>query len=152
MMKIQFLISLNFIIPVVFLFPQQSELFLTWLSTAPHQYLLDIRILKKKENLNSEGDIIGLIEVTVQGSCLTEIDASRESFGFAMDVIVSTRRCTIVDKFVVIVLKIIMNSLFVSLDMFSIWLVHNNDDCLGYQIAPMTTFIPMRLYKRHDLS
>ena len=37
-----------------------------------------------------------------------EIDASREAFGFSGDVIVSTRRCNIVDKFVVIVMKHIM--------------------------------------------
>ena len=49
-----------------------------------------------------------------------EIDASREDFGYARDVIGSTRRCTIVDKFVVIVLKRIMNPSFVSLDMFHV--------------------------------
>ena len=68
----------------------------------------------------AEGDITGLLEVTVPGICLTEIDASREAFGFARDVIGSTRRCTIDDKFVVIVLKRIMTPSFVSLDMFHV--------------------------------
>ena len=47
-----------------------------------------------------------------------EIDASIQAFGFTRDVIGSTIRCTIVDKFVVIVLKRIMTPSFVSLDMF----------------------------------
>ena len=86
----------------------------------PHQYLLDHRISPKKKNLNREGDIEGLLEVTVKGSCLMEIDSYREAFGFARDVTGSTRRCTIVDKFVVIFLKHIMNPLFVSLAMFHV--------------------------------
>ena len=49
-----------------------------------------------------------------------EMDASIESFDFAKDVIGSTRRYTIVDKFVVIFLKRIMTPLFVSLDMFHV--------------------------------
>ena len=60
-----------------------------------------------------------------------EIDASIGAFGFARDVIGSTKRCNIVEKFVVIVLKCIITPLFVSLDMFHVWIVHNNDDCLG---------------------
>ena len=83
----------------------------------PHQYLLDIRILPKNKKLNREGDITGLLEVTVQGSYLMEIYASREAFGFARDVIGSTRRCTIADKLVIIVLKQIMTPSVVSLDM-----------------------------------
>ena len=86
----------------------------------PHQYLWDIRIFQKNKKLNRGGNITGLLEVTVQGSCLMEIDASKEDFGYARDVIDSTRRCTIVDKFVVIVLKDIMTTLFVSLDMFHV--------------------------------
>ena len=74
--------------------------------------------MPKKKKLNREGDTTGLVGVTVQGSCLMEIDASREAFGFARDVIGSIRRCTIFDKFVVIVLKRIMNPSFVSIDMF----------------------------------
>ena len=50
------------------------------------------------KKLNREGYITGLIEVTVQGSCIMEIYASREAFGFARDVIGSTRRCTIVEN------------------------------------------------------
>ena len=47
-----------------------------------------------------------------------DIDASREAFGFARDLIGSKRRSTIVNKFIVIVLKYIMTPSFVYLDMF----------------------------------
>ena len=49
-----------------------------------------------------------------------EIYASREAFGFARDVIGSTRRFTIVDKFAVIFLKLIITPSFVSLDVFHV--------------------------------
>ena len=49
-----------------------------------------------------------------------EIDDKREDFGFARDVIGSTRRVTIFDKLAVIVLKRIMTSSIVSLDMFDV--------------------------------
>ena len=49
-----------------------------------------------------------------------EIYAYREAFGFATDVIGSTRRFTIVDKFVVMFLKRIMTPSFISLDMFHV--------------------------------
>ena len=75
-------------------------------------------IFPKKKKLNREVDTTGLLEVTLQGICLMEKDASREAFGFARDVIGSTRRCTIVNKFMVIVLKYIMTPSFVSLGMF----------------------------------
>ena len=84
----------------------------------PHQYLWDHSILPKKKKLNREGDITGLLEVTVQVSYLMEIDSSREAFGFARDVIGSTRRCTIANKLVVIVLQRIMTPSFVPIDMF----------------------------------
>ena len=84
----------------------------------PHQYPLDLSILQKKKKLSIEGDITGLLEVTVQGSCLMEKYVSTETFGFARDVIGSTRRCTIVNKFTVIVLKYIMTPSFISLDIF----------------------------------
>ena len=76
--------------------------------------------MPKNKKLSREGYIIGLIEVTVQGSYLMEIDASIQAFGFARDVIGSTRMCTIVDKFVVIFLKRIMTPSLVSLDMFHV--------------------------------
>ena len=48
-----------------------------------------------------------------------EIDASIEAFGFAKDAMVSTiKGFTIVNKFIVIVLKFIMTHPFVSFDMF----------------------------------
>ena len=47
--------------------------------------------MTKKKRTNREGDTIGLVEVTVQGSCLMETDASREAFGFIRYVIGSKR-------------------------------------------------------------
>ena len=44
--------------------------------------------------------------------------AYREAFGLERDVIGSTRSFTIVNKFIVIILKYIMTPSFVSLDMF----------------------------------
>ena len=73
--------------------------------------------MQKKKKLIREEDITGLLEVTVQGSCLIEIYASRQAFSFARDVIGSIS-CTIVGKFSVIVLKRIMTPSFISLDMF----------------------------------
>ena len=72
--------------------------------------------MQRKNKLRREGDKTGLLEVTVQGSFLMEKDTYREAFGFARDEIVSTRRCTIVSKFIVIVLKYVMTPSFVSLD------------------------------------
>ena len=70
MMKIQFLISVHINFLLLFLPPQLSALFLTSLKTVP-------RIFPKNKKLSWEGDITGLLEVTVNGSCLMEIDASR---------------------------------------------------------------------------
>ena len=75
-------------------------------------------MLHKKKKLSKEGDITGSLEITVQIGFLMEKYASREAFDFARDVIGSTRGCTIVNKFIVIVLKCIMTPSFVSLDMF----------------------------------
>ena len=46
----------------------------------------------------------------------------------------------------------IMNHLFLSLDMFDVQLVHNNDNYICYQLDTMMPFMPMRLYKRHNLT
>ena len=82
-----------------------------------------------------------------------EKDTYREAFGFATDVMVSTiKGCNLVDMFIVTVLECIMTHSFVYLDMFVVCIVRYNDYCLGYQLAAMMPFIPMRLYKRHDLS
>ena len=151
-MEIQFLLAVHLIYPVVFLPPQRPELFTTFLSTVLHQYLWDISILPKEKKLQREEYITGLLEVIVLGVFLMERYATIEAFGFERDVIGSTRRRTIVDKLAVIVLKRIMTPSFVSLDMFFVLLVHNNDYCLGYQIAAILPFMHMRLYKRHNLS
>ena len=65
-----------------------------------------------------EGDITGLLEVTVQGSRLMEINASREAFGFARNVIGSTRIRNIFNNLSVIVLRRIMTPSYFSLDVF----------------------------------
>ena len=86
-------------------------------------------ILPKKKNLSWEGDITGLLEVTVHGNFLTERDAYREDFGFAMDIMVSTiKGCTIVDMFIVIVLECIITHSFISLDIFFVCIVCYSDD------------------------
>ena len=152
MMEIQFLLAVHFNFLVVFLPPQLSALFLTWLSTVPQLYLLDLRIFPKNKNLNREGDRKGLLEVTVKGSCLMEKYDSREAFCFARDIIYPTRRCTIVNKFIVIVWNKLWLPCSSPFFMFDVWLFHNNDDCLGYKLAAMMHFMPMKLYKRHDIS
>ena len=58
----------------------------------PQQYLLDLSILPKNKKLNREGDITGLLEVTVQGSFLMKIGAPREAFGFTRDLIGSKKK------------------------------------------------------------
>ena len=97
----------------------------------PQLYLLDVSISPKNKKLNREVDITGLLEVTVQVILIIEIYVSREAFVFARDVIGSTRRCTIVEMFVVTVLKRITTPSFVSLDMFVVCIVRYNDDCQG---------------------
>ena len=69
-----------------------------------HQYLLDLSIFTKDNSLEREVYITGLLEVTVQGVCLTEIDAAREAFIFTRVIIGSTRRNTSVNKLAMIVL------------------------------------------------
>ena len=124
MMKIQFLLAVHFNSLLLFLPPLLSALFWTWLKAVPH-------IFPKKKKPSWEGDITGLLEVTLQGSCLTEKDAYREAFGFATDVMVSTiKGCTIVDMLIVTVLQCIMIHLFDSLEFF-FCIVFYNDDCLG---------------------
>ena len=59
---------------------------------------------------------------------------------------------TTVNRISVTALHRIMASSFVSLEMFSVQLVHSNDYCLRYQLDSITLFIPLRIYKRHDLS
>ena len=110
-------------------------------------------IFPKKKKPIWEGDITGLLEVTVQGSFLTERDAYNEAFGFAMDAVVSTiKGCTIVNMLIVTVLQCIMTHSFISLEMFFVCIVRYNYDCPGYNLPSMTPVMPLRLYKRHDLS
>ena len=84
----------------------------------PQLYLLDLSIFPKNKKLNREEDTTGLLEVIFKGICLMEKDAPREAFILARDVIGSTRGCTIVKKFILIILKCIITPSFVSLDIF----------------------------------
>ena len=85
-----------------------------------HQYLLDLSILPKEKKLEREGDITGLLEVTIKGCFPMERYTSREKFGFERYLIVSTIRRTIVNKLVMIFLQHIMTLSFISLDMFTV--------------------------------
>ena len=86
-------------------------------------------MMPKKKKPSWEEDITGLLEVTVQGSFLTERDDYNEAFDFATDVVVSTiKGCTIVNMLIVTVLRCIMTHLFVSLDMFVVCIVSYNYD------------------------
>ena len=77
-----------------------------------------------------------------------------------MDILVSTRRPTNINKLDVNDLQRIINLSFIKLDMFalvipycfSVQLILNNDDFLGQNIAEMMTLMHIRMYKRHDIS
>ena len=75
MMEIHFIPAVHFIFPVVFLPLHQPALFMTELSTALHQYLLDLSMLPKEKKLDRERDTTGLLEFTFQGGCIIEIDS-----------------------------------------------------------------------------
>ena len=79
-----------------------------------------LSILPKKKELEREGDITGLLEVTVMGGCLMERDASREPFGFEMDVLGSTRKHNTFNDLAVTALQHIITPSFVALDMFAL--------------------------------
>ena len=125
-----------------------------------HKYLLYIIILLKGIKLESEGYITGSLEFNIQVGYPMEIHASREAFGFSRYVIGSTIRRAIAKKLAMIVLQCITTPSFVSLDMFavvvqylfSILLIHNNNNSLGYHPYDIMPFMPTRLYKRHVLS
>ena len=76
-------------------------------------------MLKNKE-LKREEDITELVEVTSTKFYLIEGDASRESFGFSMTVISSTRRPTTVNIWVVTALQRILTPSFITVDIFSL--------------------------------
>ena len=88
---------------------------------------MDLRIPLKEKKLDREGDIPVLLEVTVQRGCIMERDTSKEAFGFARDVIGSTRRPNIINKLDVLVLKCIMTPLFIYLDMLALVVPYNFD-------------------------
>ena len=78
------------------------------------------KILPKEKKLEREGDIIVLLEVTVQEGYLMERYASIEVFRVSRGVIGSTTRRTIVNNLAVIVLQLIMTPSFIFLDMFDV--------------------------------
>ena len=69
---------------------------------------MDLSKLLKEKELEREGSITVLIDVTVQVDCLMEKYSSVESFGFAMAVLGSTRKNTTVNKMDLIDLQRIM--------------------------------------------
>ena len=77
-----------------------------------------------------------------------------------MAVLISTRRPTTVNKLAVTALQRILTPSFITFDifalvvpyLFTVCFVHNNDDCLGQQLDAMMPAVPVRFYKRHDLS
>ena len=113
-----------------------------------------------KKELGREEGIPGPLEVTLKYGYLMEINAPIEPFGFEFDIIGSTRIPTTVNTLAVTDLQRILTPSFVTIDMlalvvpylFGILLVFNNDNCLGHNISAMMPLIPIRIYKRHDLS
>ena len=86
---------------------------------------------------------------------------SREIFGFVIAVLVSTKRPNTAKILLCLLcnssylphsspLTYLLLSFHISL-LFSLF-IHNNDDYLGHKLAPKTTLIHIRLYKRYDLS
>ena len=76
-----------------------------------------------------------------------------------MAVLNSTRRPTTVNTLVVTALQRILTPSFITVDIFALVVpylfalfLHNNDDCLGQQLASMLPLMSIRLFKRHDLS
>ena len=113
--------------------------------------LLSIHI-QRKFNWR-EGGIIGRIGVTTIECYLTERYVWRRVSGTVMSIWFGLGGGpTTVNIISVTALYHIMTPLFISIGMFSVWLVHNNDEWLGYQLAAMITFMPMSIYKRHDPS
>ena len=81
---------------------------------------MDLSILLKNKKLYREVDITGSLEVNAMGVCLREKDVSIEPFGFAMDVLGSTRRPTTANNLAVTIFQLIMNPSFVPLGMFAL--------------------------------
>ena len=94
--------------------------------------LLILTIHIRRELNLREGGIIGRMGVTAIGGYLMERDFWRGVSGTAMTVRFSLGGVpTTVNRMDVTALHRIMTHSFVSLDMFSIWIIRNNDDCLG---------------------
>ena len=113
--------------------------------------LLAIRLRRKLNWM--EGGIIGRVGVTTIGGYLMDIYVWIGVSDTAMYVGFYFRGGhTDVNRISMTDLHLIMTPLFVSLDMFDVWLVNNNDDCLWQHIDIMMPFMYMRLYKSRDLS
>ena len=124
-----------------------------WISQSLLLWLLILTICIWRKFNSGEGGIIGRLGVTAIGGYLMERDVWRWFSGTAMTVRLGLVGVTnTVNIMAVTALYHIMNHLFLYLDMFDVWLVHNNDDYIGYQLAGMMTFMPKRLYKSHNLT
>ena len=93
----QFLIFVTFIFTVPLLIPHMASLFMnSLLILICCQYLLwsiillVLIIIIKNKGLRREKDITGLLKVTVKAGFLVEAYASREIFGFEVDLLGST--------------------------------------------------------------
>ena len=138
-------------IPYLLLAIQRSERY--WISRSPLLWILLLSIPLWRKLDSRDGGIIDRLGVTDIGGYLVERDVWRGVSGTSMDVRFSlVGGPTTVNIISVTDLYCIMSHLFFFLDMCDVWLVHNNDYCLVYQLVSVMPFMPMRLYKKHGLS
>ena len=93
-MDSQLLLTVVLIFVLPSLIPHRTALFLTSLCPVlHHQYLLCPpplfvhRIMFQNKNINRKENTRGMLGVTAVEGCLTEINVSREPFGFTMYVL-----------------------------------------------------------------
>ena len=124
-------------------------------------YRWDWSVLPKKKELNRDEHKTGLLEVIVTECYQMEGGDSREPFGFSNSLPSSRLRPTTVNTWVMTALQWILTPLFISVDIFALVVpyfflfdlfLHNNYDCLVHKLDPIMTYMPVRLYKCHDVS
>ena len=127
MIERQFLLSVSFISPVLYLVPHRAKLFLNSLLTLLyHQPLLQRyihlvhRIIIKKIDINRGKDITGLLDVTVIEGYIMEGYTSRKPFVFSMAVCSLTRIPTTENTWGVTALKQILTLLFITIGIFAL--------------------------------
>ena len=102
MVEIQLLLVIEFIFVLLSLDPHSTSIFLTSLYTMLRQHpllcmhiLFIHRIILQKHKLNGEGNLTGLLYITVTEGCIMEIFASIEPFCFSIYAITWTRSSTL---------------------------------------------------------